>query len=212
MTERGAVYIVDDDANLRSELADALAARGFAVREFADGAALIADHATYPPGCIVLDLNMPGVDGMEVQRTLAREGSAHKIVMLTGAGTISAAVAALHGGAVDFLEKPLRVDDLAAVVDRALQRQRHEQHERASRAAAIARLDRLSEREHDVFSGITLGLPNKIIAYRLGLSVRTVETYRANVMDKLGVRSLSDAVKLGLEAGHEPKGDIVRIG
>lgn len=207
---RGSVYVVDDDASLRAELADALSVRGFAVRAFADGEALLAAHTSLAPGCIVLDLNMPGVDGMEAQRVLAREGSAHKVVMLTGAGTVSTAVAALHGGAVDFLEKPFRLDALVAVIDRAVQRQRGEEEERARRAATDARLDRLSEREHDVLAGLTLGLPNKIIAYRLGLSVRTVETYRANLMDKLGVGSLSEAVKLALEAGLEPKGAILR--
>jgi len=211
-TSKGAVYVVDDDASLRGELADALAARGFTVTAFADGHALLDAANTVAPGCIVLDLNMPGIDGLEVQRTLMHAGSPHKVVMLTGTGTISVAVAALQNGAVDFLEKPFRLDALVAVLDRALDRQRSEQAVRARCAAAHARVERLSDREHDVLCGLTLGLPNKIIAYRLGLSVRTVETYRAHLMDKLAVTSLSEAVKLALEAEIEPKGAIVRAG
>lgn len=210
--ERGAVYVVDDDASLRAELAEALSARGYSVREFADGTALLEDQATLVPGCIILDLNMPGMDGMEVQRRLAREGSPHKVVMLTGAGTISTAVAALHGGAIDFLEKPFFLKDLMGVIDRAGRRLDIERAEEARRHDAQMRLDRLSEREFDVLCGLTLGLPNKIIAYRLGLSVRTVESYRANLMDKLAVRSLPEAVKLAMEAGVEPKGAIVQTG
>lgn len=209
-TPTSCAYVVDDDAALRAELADTLAAAGLEVRTFPDGRAFLYEQAMLPEGCVVLDVNMPGLSGREVHHELRRTGSHHQIVMLTGAATVPLAVEALHAGAADFIEKPMRPATLRQAVMRALERLRQDQRARGRTAAAQRCLERLSDRERDVLAGLVLGLANKIIAYRLGLSTRTVETYRAHLMDKLEVSSLSDAVRLALEAGLEPKGAIVR--
>lgn len=205
------VFLVDDDHDVRGELESALMLRGFAVRAFGDGDAFLAAEAGLPGGCVVLDLNMPGSSGIEVQAVLAERQSAHKVVMLTGSGTVPTAVRAMHAGAVDFIEKPFGVDELVRAIGRALTHQRQSLRETSRRREAQAQVDRLSERERDVLSGMVLGLANKIIAYRLGLSVRTVETYRAHVMDKLAVRSLAEAVQVAIDAELSPKGDILRV-
>lgn len=204
------VFLVDDDEDVRGELASALQLRGFAVVEFADGESFLASHDDLPGGCVVLDLNMPGMGGIEVQATLATRSSPHKVVMLTGSGSVPTAVRAMHAGAVDFIEKPFGIDELTRAIGRALTHQRQTSREQSRRRDAEGQIERLSDRERDVLSGMILGLANKIIAYRLGLSVRTVETYRAHVMDKLAVRSLAEAVQIAIDAGLTPQGDIVR--
>lgn len=200
MTEKRHVYIVDDDSALCGELAEALVVRGFDVLTFLNGEDLIDEAPILRPGCILLDLNLPGRSGLEVQEALKATHSPHVVVMLSGEGTVSAAVRALHAGAADFLEKPFRPDQLASTIAQALARHGQDGQQVGKKAAAQAKVGMISEREREVLSGLLLGLPNKIIAYRLGLSVRTVETYRANLMDKLGVRSLSEAVRIAIDA------------
>lgn len=204
------VFLVDDDNDVRGELETALSLRGFAVRGFGDGEAFLAAQDALPGGCVVLDLNMPGLSGIDVQTALAERDSAHKVVMLTGSGSIPTAVRAMHAGAVDFIEKPFGIDELVRAISRALTQQRQALREASRRRDAQAQVERLSERERDVLAGMVLGLANKIIAYRLGLSVRTVETYRAHVMDKLAVRSLAEAVQIAIDADLTPRGDILR--
>ncbi|PXW76106.1 LuxR family two component transcriptional regulator [Blastomonas natatoria] len=204
------VYIVDDDALVRAELAEALQLRGFMATAFDSGEGFLARQDALEPGCVVLDLNMPGMGGMEVQQAMVDRRSRHKIVMLTGAGSVSTAVRAMHAGAIDFLEKPFHVDDLVRAVGSAINSQFQEvaQSDRKRNAAEI--VERLSERELDVLCGMVLGLANKVIAYRLSLSPRTVESYRAQLMQKLGVRSLAEAVHIAMEAELEPRGAILR--
>ncbi len=210
MRDKRHVYIVDDDAEVRSELAEALELRGFVASAFDGGEAFLAREAELDPGCVVLDLNMPGLGGMDVQQALVDNASHHKIVMLTGAGSVSTAVRAMHAGAIDFLEKPFHIDDLVRAIGSAVNRQLQEVQEDARRRQAEEQIGRLSERERDVLCGMALGLANKIIAYRLGLSTRTVEAYRAQLMHKLGVRSLAEAVQIVRDAGLEPTGAILR--
>lgn len=204
------VYIVDDDAMVRAELAEALQLRGFDAIAFDSGEGFMARQDALEPGCVVLDLNMPGMGGMEVQQAMVNRHSRHKIVMLTGAGSVSTAVRAMHAGAIDFLEKPFHVDDLVRAVGSAVHSQMQEVAESDRRRHAAAAVERLSERERDVLCGMVLGLANKVIAYRPSLSPRTVESYRAQLMQKLGVRSLAEAVQIAMEAELEPRGAIVR--
>lgn len=208
--DRRNVYIVDDDEEVRSELCEALELRGFAVNVFAEGASFLAAQAALPAGCVVLDLNMPGMGGMDVQQALVDTGSLHKIVMLTGSGSVSTAVRAMHAGATDFLEKPFHVEDLVRAIGSAVNRQAREVQEDCRRRQAEDHVARLSDRERDVLCGMVLGLANKIIAYRLGLSTRTVEAYRAQLMHKLEVKSLAEAVHIAMEAHLEPRGAILR--
>lgn len=210
MRERRNVYIVDDDFEVRGELSEALELRGFAVDAFADGNSFLSAQAALPAGCVVLDLNMPGLGGIDVQQALVERHALHKIVMLTGSGSVSTAVRAMHAGAIDFLEKPFHVDDLVRAIGSAVNRQLLEVEEDTRRRQAEDQIARLSERERDVLCGMVLGLANKIIAYRLGLSTRTVEAYRAQLMHKLEVKSLAEAVQIAMEAHLEPRGAIVR--
>lgn len=210
MREARHVYVVDDDAEVRGELGEALELRGFVVRAFASGDDFVAQQTELEPGCVVLDLNMPGLGGMDVQEALVERGSPHKIVMLTGAGSVSTAVRAIHAGAIDFLEKPFHVDDLVRAIGSAVNRQLQEVQQGGRRRQAEDLVARLTERERDVLCGMVLGLANKIIAYRLSLSPRTVEAYRAQLMHKLGVRSLAEAVQIAIEAELEPRGAILR--
>lgn len=204
------VYIVDDDAEVRSELAEALQLRGYAVQAFSQGDSFLAAQGSLAAGCVVLDLKMPGMGGMEVQRALVEQQSQHKIIMLSGEGSVSTAVQAMHAGATDFLEKPFHVDDLVRAIGTAASRQMKEAQDDTRKRQAEEVIGRLSERERDVLCGMVLGLANKIIAYRLGLSTRTVEAYRAQLMQKLGAKSLAEAVQIAIEAQLEPRGAIVR--
>lgn len=208
MTEKRHVYIVDDDSALCGELTEALTARGFDVLTFPNGEDLIERAADLRAGCVLLDLNLPGRNGLEVQDALKAAHSPHVVVMLSGEGTVSTAVKALHAGAADFLEKPFRPDQLASTIAQALLRHGKDAEHADRKIAAERKVNLISEREREVLAGLVIGLPNKIIAYRLGLSVRTVETYRANVMEKLGVRSLSEAVRLAIDAELRPAGPI----
>ena len=158
MADRRNVYIVDDDEEVRSELSEALEMRGFAVLAYADGTRFLSAQAALPAGCVVLDLNMPGMGGMDVQQALIAQGALHKIVMLTGAGSVSTAVKAMHAGATDFLEKPFHVDDLVRAIGSAVNRQVREVEEESRRRQAEAHIARLSDRERDVLCGMALGL------------------------------------------------------
>lgn len=204
------VYIVDDDAMVRAELAEALQLRGFVAIAFDSGEGFLARQAGLEPGCVVLDLNMPGLGGMDVQQAMVDRHSRHKIVMLTGAGSVSTAVRAMHAGAIDFLEKPFHVDDLVRAIGSAANSQLQEVAQSDRKRQAAEAVGRLSERERDVLCGMVLGLANKVIAYRLSLSPRTVESYRAQLMQKLCVRSLAEAVHIAMEAELEPRGAIAR--
>lgn len=205
-----AVYLVDDDVGVREELAEALTLRGCDVTTFASGEALLAVETYLVDGCIILDINMPGMNGREVHQRLRQTDSRHKVIVLTGQGTIAMAVDAVQTGAVDFLEKPFHVEALVQAIHRAQARLEQDGRERAKTAAACTLIERLSQREREVMDGLVLGLPNKIIAFRLGLSTRTVETYRAHVMEKLGVASVPEVVRLCADAGIAPTGAILR--
>ncbi|SEN79300.1 two component transcriptional regulator, LuxR family [Sphingomonas gellani] len=192
------VYLVDDDDALRGEMNEALTTAGFHTVAFADGCGFIAAVGELEPGCVVLDLTMPRCDGLMVLDAIRRAGAAHSAVMLTGHGSIPVAVAAMQAGAVNFLEKPFSLRKLVVAVEQGLARLDADDHERTGRIQASTALARLSAREREVLQGMVDGLPNKLIAHRLGLSTRTVEVYRANTLTKLGTKSLSDAVKIAL--------------
>jgi two-component system, LuxR family, response regulator FixJ len=199
------VHIVDDDLAVRQALAFLLATDGLAVRVHESASAFLAAVAE-PTGCIVTDVRMPEIDGIEFLRRLRQRGTMPPVIVMTGHADVPLAVAAMKEGARDFIEKPFDDEVLLASVRSAL-----EQAERgANRAAAYttvrARLDVLSERERQVLDGLVAGKANKVIGLELGISPRTVEVYRANVMSKLQAGSLSELVRMALIAGH-PVGD-----
>jgi len=195
------VHVIDDDADVRQSLAFLLSTAGLAVRVHESGSAFLKVLPEVQEGCIVTDLRMPGVDGIELQRRLADAGVKLPVIVMTGHGDVALAVEAMKAGAVDFIEKPFVDDVLIAAIKTALSR-RAGDRERQARAAEVRdRMKLLSERERQVMEGLVAGKPNKIIAHDLGISARTVEIYRANVMTKMQADSLSTLVRLVLLEG-----------
>lgn len=201
------VHVVDDDELLRAFSEQTLTAAGFDVQQHETGDAFLAALEGVRPGCVLLDIHMPGSSGLEVQAALNDRKVGWPVVVLTGRGDVRVAVEAMKNGAYEFLEKPYEPAALLATLDSAFQAFEADTEARAEVARAKALIATLSARELQVMQGLLAGMPNKIIAYALGLSVRTVEIYRAHVMDKLQARGLSTAVRLALAAGIEPLPD-----
>lgn len=197
----GAVYIVDDDEGIRDELGDLLKTSGFHIRVFPSGEALLKESRGLTSGCVILDLNLPGMNGLEVQKKLLEEGADHQIIMLTGQADVPTAVQVIQAGASNYLLKPFSVRTLQAALEAAFGRLEEESEAQQNRSLARAAINRLSPRETDVLRELLKGAPNKIIAFKLGLSTRTVEMYRGSLMDKLEVRSLPEAMRLAIVAG-----------
>jgi two-component system response regulator FixJ len=155
------------------------------------------------PGCILLDIRMPGMDGLEAQEALRSRGVTLPVIIMTGHGDVSLAVQAMKAGAVDFIEKPFEKAVLLSAIDQALDRLKRSAASREQTDEALVRLQALTPREREVLDGLAKGLPNKTIAYDLGISPRTVEIHRANLMSKLGARSLSEALRLAFAAQQQ---------
>ena len=199
------VHVIDDDAGVRQSLAFSLSTAGLAVRVYESAVAFLKALPHVQDGCIVTDIRMPEVDGLELQRKLKALKNTMPVIVITGHGDVALAVEAMKAGAIDFIEKPFDDEGLLATIRSALAR--HEgDRERGSRAAEVrARLALLSERERQVLDGLVAGKPNKLIAYDLGISARTVEIYRANVMTKMQADSLSSLVRMVLvESASDP--------
>lgn len=193
------VHIVDDDAAVRRSLSLLLLSHGIQVCEYVSGEALLM-AGDLAPGCIILDLRMPGLDGLTVLRELRACGIAMAVLIVSGHADVRQAVVAMKAGAVDVIEKPYAEHVIIGAVEAALQ-SRAQAGSRERDRAAEARLAVLSPREMEVLCHMVAGLQNKAIGLALGISPRTVEIHRANVMEKLACRSLAEAVRLGLEAG-----------
>lgn len=201
MADRRMIHIVDDDEAIRRSAGFMLKTSGYAVTTFASGAAFLSAAKTVEPGCVLLDVRMPDMDGLEVQRQLGERGVSMPIVVLTGHGDVSTAVRAIKAGAIDFIEKPFEKVVLLSAIVAAFERL-DDANGRSARAtdAAVA-IAALTGREQDVLRGLAQGLPNKTIAFDLGISPRTVEVHRANLMAKLQVNSLSEALRIAFAAG-----------
>jgi two-component system response regulator FixJ len=193
------IHIVDDDAAVRRSLTLLLASHGMSVREHVSGEAVLA-ALPLAPGCIILDLRMPGMDGLTVMQELRRRNVTTPVLIVSGHADVRQAVVAMKAGAVDVIEKPYAEHAMIGAVQIALQ-QAAGLGSRDRDPVAVARLQVLTPRESEVLSHMVDGLPNKMIAQALGISPRTVEIHRANVMEKLGCRSLAEAVRLALQAG-----------
>ena len=200
---RSPIYVVDDEEAIRKSLSFMLKTSGYEVRTFDDGRSFLEEATGLPLGCVLLDVRMPDMDGLEVQEALRTAGSAHPVIIMTGHGDVDTAVAAMKGGALDFIEKPFEKQALLATIDSARERSGAQQGVDARRTEADTQLKVLSEREREVLQGLVKGFPNKTIAYDLGISPRTVEIHRANLMQKLNVRSLSEALRIAFRAGWE---------
>lgn len=195
------IYLVDDEDAVRRSASFLLKTAGFSVTAFASGTAFLKEARQLAPGCILLDVRMPEMDGLEVQRELNARGIAMPVVVLTGHGDVTTAVQAMKAGAVDFLEKPFERGALLAALEAGFARLARGHEDHASQQEAELRLAALTPRERDVLLGLVHGHPNKTIAYDLGISPRTVEVHRANLMSKLDVRSLSEALRIAFAAG-----------
>lgn len=198
MASSQVIHVIDDDADVRQSLAFLLSTAGLAVRVYESAVAFLKALPQAQDGCIVTDVRMPEMDGLELQRKLNAVKNTMPVIVITGHGDVALAVEAMKAGAVDFIEKPFDDERLIGTIKSALAR--HEEDlERGSKAAEIrGRIALLSERERQVLDGLVAGKANKIIAYDLGISARTVEIYRANVMTKMQADSLSSLVRMVL--------------
>lgn len=200
MTSSQVVHVIDDDADVRDSLAFLLGTAGLAVRVYESAAVFLKALPEAEDGCIVTDVRMPEIDGIELQRRLRAERNDMPVLVMTGHGDVALAVEAMKAGAVDFIEKPFDDKVLLAAIRAALA-QRSSDRERGAHVEEVrTRLRSLSERERQVLDGLVAGKPNKIIAHDLGISARTVEIYRANVMSKMQADSLSALVRMALLA------------
>ena len=200
-SEARLVHLVDDDAAIRRSVGFMLKTSGHRVETYESGTELLKNGTKLDPGCILLDIRMPGMDGLEVQQALQDKGVGLPVIIMTGHGDVALAVKAMKAGAVDFIEKPFEKEALLGSLDEGYRRlsQKDVTYDRARDAAV--RLQALTAREREVLDGLAQGQPNKVIAYNLGISPRTVEIHRANLMNKLAVRSLSEALRIVFEAG-----------
>lgn len=201
MGDKRLIHIVDDEDAIRRSAGFMLKTSGFAVETWSSGVEFLKNVKNVEAGCILLDVRMPEMDGLEVQQALSERGVAMPVVVLTGHGDISIAVRAMKAGAIDFIEKPFEKAVLLSAIETAFERldDTEGRADRANDAAVL--VAGLTPREQDVLKGLAHGLPNKTIAYDLGISPRTVEVHRANLMTKLNVRSLSEALRIAFAAG-----------
>jgi two-component system response regulator FixJ len=194
------VYLVDDELAVRRSVGFMLKTAGLAVEVFASGEEFLKVVAGLGPGCLLLDVRLEGMDGLAVQQALRDRGIMLPVVMISGHGDIGLAVRAMKAGAVDFIEKPFeKAALLSAIAQARAHGQGHEQIHLLAEAAQV-QLNALTPRERDVLDGLVDGHSNKVVAYDLGISPRTVEIHRANLMSKLGVNSLSEALRIAFAA------------
>ena len=201
------IFVVDDDDSVRTSLMHLLGVLpDHSLHDFRSGDAFLAKAPNLPSGCLLLDLHMPGTSGIGVLEALAHDAERFGTVVLTGEGDISLAVQAMKLGALDFLEKPCNHMRLFEAIDAAFARQAQSQRAATRRSQAIAKIESLSLRERDVLIGLMQGRSNKVIAHDLGISPRTIEIYRAKLMEKFNVRSLPEALGIAFAAGLYPEG------
>ena len=195
------VFVVDDYAPVRNSISRLLRAAGVAVAPFASAEEFLAQYDPHTPGCLVLDLAMPAVDGLELQRILTKTGSLLPIIFLTGQGDIPKSVQAMKHGASDFLTKPVNDEDLLAAVRVAIEKDRALRREQAELSEVRARLATLTPREREVLEYVVAGKLNKQIAGDLGTVEQTVKVHRAHVMQKMRVQSVAELVRLAERCG-----------
>ncbi|MBR0811188.1 response regulator transcription factor FixJ [Bradyrhizobium diazoefficiens] len=201
MTTKGHVYVIDDDAAMRDSLNFLLDSAGFGVTLFDSAIAFLNALPGLGFGCVVSDVRMPGLDGIELLKRMKALQSAFPILIMTGHGDVPLAVEAMKLGAVDFLEKPFEDDRLTAMIESAIRQAEPAAKNEAVSQDVAARVASLSPRERQVMEGLIAGLSNKLIAREYDISPRTIEVYRANVMTKMQAGSLSELVRLAMRAG-----------
>ena len=198
------IFVVDDDDSIRRALSRLIRSWGYEVESFADAASFLEAPRPKRASCAILDVHLPALSGLELQAEIAKRGRELPIVFLTGQGDVPKAVRAMQGGAVDFLQKPAPEADLRSAVDRALDRSVAALNEEGALEGARQHLAKLTPRELETLRGVISGAPNKVIAYRLGITERTVKAHRQQVMQKMRVRSVAELVRLVEPLGVEP--------
>ena len=192
-------YIVDDDESIRTLWRWLMESNGIAVKTFASAADFIEAYRNGAAGCLVLDLKLPGMSGLELQEYLHGRSIEIPIVFVTGHADVPAAVSALKGGAVDFIQKPFSYKDVLSVIEKAFERDAKIRERRTRQSRIAGRLATLTEREQEVLQRVIEGKPNKIIAVELDISMKTVEFHRAKVMEKMGVTSVAELVQIAMQ-------------
>lgn len=196
MTSEAVVHLIDDDEGVRQSVAFLLATAGFAVRVYDSASAFLAALPTLQSGCIVTDIRMPGMDGLELQRQLRQRKVSLPVIVITGHADVPLAVEAMKAGAVDLIEKPFSDDALLGAIRTAIDRYAANTERNSELVTIRERMAALSPREREVLDGLLAGLPNKTIAYDLKISARTVEVHRANLMARMGAHSLAELVRM----------------
>jgi two-component system response regulator FixJ len=196
------VHLIDDDEDVRRALAFLLGTAGLAVKVYESASAFLEKCNDFQSGCIVSDVRMPGIDGLELLRRLQQKGARMPVIIMTGHADVPLAVSALKTGAVDFIEKPFADDVILGAIEAVFDREQKTGGNGAEISKVQARLASLTARDKEVLDGLLEGHPNKTIAYDLGISPRTVEVHRANVMTKMGASSLSELVRMTLTTGN----------
>ncbi len=204
LQDQNTIYIVDDDAAVRDSLGALLEAVGWTVQSYGSGRAFLEVCDTGMRGCLLLDIRMPELDGLQVQRILSQRGVTLPFIVISGHGDISSAVRAMKAGATEFLEKPFNSEIVLRAIRAALEGDAVLRGKQATTSAAVKRLDGLTNRERHVLDCLIVGSQNKLIARQLGISPRTVEVHRSRIMKKLNASSLSEVVRIALEAGALP--------
>jgi two-component system, LuxR family, response regulator FixJ len=199
MSSERIVHIVDDDMDFRQSLARLLEAAGYTTTTFASGSAFLTVAPQLSEGCVLLDVQMPRMDGLAVLEAFRKQGVRLPVIVMTAHGNVATAMRAMRSGAFDFVEKPFDDAPLLAMIDNALTHPGPFRHE-SEVAQAIERIAALSPREHEVLAGLLSGRPNKAIAYDLNISVRTVEVHRARLMERLGLHTFAEVIRLGVLA------------
>ncbi len=197
--QRPTAYVVDDDESIRTLWRWLMESNGIPVKTFATAADFIESYRNGGAGCLVLDLKLPGMSGLELQQYLNRKDIEIPIVFVTGYGDVPAAVSALKGGAVDFIQKPFSHREVLSIIEKAFRRDSENREKRARRSRIAGRLAMLTEREREVLQRVIEGKPNKIIAADLDISMKTVEFHRAKVMEKMGVTSVAELVQFAMQ-------------
>jgi len=203
MTANGVVHIVDDDDAVRQSLAFLLSSAGLPVRLYDSASAFLDGLSTPQDGCLITDVRMPGMSGIDLLKALRKKAYSMPAIVITGHGDVPLAVEAMKAGAVDFIEKPFEEEAILTAVRRALEQG---SDENGDEIVVAAKLATLSERERQVLEGLVAGHPNKTIAHELGISPRTVEVYRANLMAKMQAKSLSELIRMAILANVKPSG------
>ncbi len=204
MTESLVVHVVDDEASVRDSLRWLLESVGLRVCTHADGEAFLAEYRPQTCGCVLLDIRMPGLSGIEVLERMAQDGRRVPVIVFTGHADVPLAVRAMRLGAFDFIEKPYSDSLLLERVQRALSMRRETRDREVALEETRRAYERLSARERQVLAGVLQGRPNKLIADDLSLSIKTIEVHRANLMQKMGAHSLADLIRRVVQAGIEP--------